>query len=155
MSTKLFPGLAFSAILLIGSSLMQPVQAQARYKFYDYGNGLGVNGYDTVAYFTRKKAVKGKDRHQTEFGGRTWQFANEKHLQQFEANPDKYLPVFGGHCAYGTSRGYLVRGDPEAWTVYRGKLYLNYSKAVRNTWKRNIDRNIAKANGHWPNLLNK
>lgn len=123
-------------------------------RFYDYGNGLGVDGYDVVAYFTRNKALKGKAKHQSEFGGRTWRFANAKHKQQFDAEPEKYLPVYGGHCAYGASKGYLVRGEPKAWTVHKDKLYLNYSIAVRNTWKRNIDGNITRANRHWTKLQN-
>lgn len=131
---------------------LSPQAPAAQYRFYDYGNGLGNDGYDPVAYFTKNKALKGKAKHTSELGGYTWRFTSARHKQMFDADPDKYLPVFGGHCAFGASKGYLVRGSPQAWTVYKGKLYLNYSIPVRTSWTRSIDRNIARAERHWPRL---
>ena len=32
------------------------------------------------------------------------------------------------------SQGYTASGDPEAWSIVNGKLYLNYSKSVMKTW---------------------
>ena len=70
----------------------------------------------------------------------------------FKANPEKYVPQFGGYCAYGTSRGYKAETDPEAWTIADGKLYLNYNLEVRATWNANQAEFINKANANWPTV---
>ena len=141
--------------LALFASIGAGAQEKSKYLWYQYGSGLGTDGYDLVAYFEKGKAVRGDSQHAVEHAGQRWLFSSAKHLKLFEKNPDKYLPVYGSHCAFGASRGYLVRGDPQAWTVHNGKLYLNYSKAVRRTWLKNPDRYIASADRHWPRLLRK
>lgn len=87
-------------------------------------------------------------------GDAAWHFANRENLDAFKANPAKYALQYGGYCAYAVSRGYTAKGDPIAWTVTGGKLYLNYSLAVRETWAEDISGNIARADGNWPGVLN-
>jgi hypothetical protein len=53
------------------------------------------------------------------------------------------------------SRGYTADIDPEAWSIVEGKLYLNFSKNVREKWRKDIPGNIRKANKNWPGVLNK
>ena len=71
----------------------------------------------------------------------------------FAAQPEKYAPQFGGYCAWAVSQGYTASIDPEAWTIYEGKLYLNYSKGVRDEWAQDIPGNIAKGENNWPKVL--
>jgi hypothetical protein len=52
-----------------------------------------------------------------------------------------------------TANNYLVKIDPEAWTVYEGRLYLNYSLQVREQWKEDIPGHIRKADANWPGLI--
>ncbi len=85
----------------------------------------------------------------------TWRFNSDSNRLLFEADPAKYAPQYGGYCSWAVSRGYTAKGDPLAWTVVDGKLYLNYNLDVKNNWKKNIAVNIAKANANWPNVLNK
>jgi YHS domain-containing protein len=115
-------------------------------------NGLAIGGYDPVAYFTQNAAVKGKSSYALSWGGETWHFASAANKSKFEANAKAYAPQFGGYCAYAASKGALADGDPEAWTVHKGKLYLNFNKNVRSIWKQDIDANIALANKNWPSL---
>lgn len=116
--------------------------------------GVAAGGYDTVAYFSAGKPVRGEKQFVTTWKGAAWRFASRDNLEAFEADPAKYAPQYGGYCAYAVSRGYTAKGDPEAWTVVGGKLYLNYSLDVRKTWSEDIPGNIAKANGNWPSVLN-
>ena len=125
------------------------------FRLYEFESGLGADGYDVVAYFTEEDAVKGKRRFQTEYLGKSWRFSSADNLITFQQDPEHYLPQFGGHCAFGASRGYLVQGSPQAWTVHKGKLYFNYNKGVRLKWSRNTDGYIRTARGHWPTLVEK
>ena len=72
---------------------------------------------------------------------------------RFAGDPEKYAPRFGGYCAWAVSQGYTASIDPEAWTVHKGKLYLNYSIGVRDEWAQDIPGNIAKGENNWPKVL--
>ena len=47
------------------------------------------------------------------------------------------------------AKGYKATTDPEAFTIVDGKLYLNYSLAVRARWQQDIPGYIAKADKYW------
>lgn len=119
----------------------------------DSPNGAAIKGYDPVAYFVVGKPVRGKAEYSVSHAGATWLFANAEHKSLFQANPEKYTPVFGGYCAYGVSQGYLVKIEPEAWTIKDGKLYLNYDLEVRKTWEKDTAGYIDKASKTWPGLV--
>lgn len=114
-------------------------------------NDTAISGYDTVAYFSQQKPVKGSKKFQFNWRGANWRFANQENLQAFKADPQKYAPQYGGWCAYAMSdRGRTVRIDPDAWYIHQGKLYLNYSKSVQKAWLETRDSNIAEADGFYP-----
>ena len=115
--------------------------------------GQAIRGYDAVAYFKEGKPVEGKSTFQTDWMGASWRFISQANLDLFKAAPDSYAPQFGGYCAYAVSRDYTASTDPEAWTIHDGKLYLNYSKSVRDQWSQDIPTNIQKAEANWPELL--
>ena len=125
----------------------------AKTKFYEYANGLGAGGYDVVAFFSESRAVRGDEAFAAEFGGRQWRFASAENRDAFAADPVRFLPQYGGHCAYGVAGGYLVRGDPEAWTVWEGRLYFNYNKRIRTAWLADVESRILRASESWPKLL--
>ena len=115
----------------------------------------GVLGYDLVAYHTEGKAVRGDGNNLVVIDEVTYLFANEANKKAFEENPSKYLPAYGGYCAYGTSVGKKFVGDPEAWKIVDGTLYLNLDKKIQKIWFEDIPGNIEKANKHWPNIKDK
>jgi YHS domain-containing protein len=114
--------------------------------------GVAIKGYDPVPYFTISKPVKGNKDHIVSWMGAKWRFASAQNRDLFEKDPEKYAPRYGGYCAYGVANNYLVKIDPDAWTVYEGRLYLNYSLSVREQWKEDIPGNIRKADANWPAL---
>src|SRR5258708_1597168 len=65
--------------------------------------GLAIQGYDPVAYFTDNKAVKGNPKVGSEYDGAKYLFANAEHKALFDANPAKYEPAYGGYCGYAAS----------------------------------------------------
>ncbi len=115
-------------------------------------DGIAIKGYDPVAYFTDHKPVKGAEAHRFAYKGVTYQFASEAHRKAFAADPSKYAPQFGGFCAYGTAAGHKADVDPAAFTIVDGKLYLNYSTQVRDTWRKDEPGYIQKAQAAWPTV---
>ncbi len=134
--------------------LFSPLANAGKAEIYSATFGGAINGYDPVAYFTQGKPVKGKSAHKLKYKGASWRFASAKNLQAFKQNPKKYAPQYGGYCAYAVSQGYTASTDPDAWSIVNGKLYLNYSKGVRNKWNKNRSSYIRQANANWPKVLN-
>jgi YHS domain-containing protein len=115
-------------------------------------NGVAINGYDPVAYFTESNAVEGKEAFSYVWNDTKWLFSSQGNLDTFKANPAKYAPQFGGFCAFGVSENHKSPTDPNAWTIVDDKLYLNYNKKVKELWSKDIPTRIKKANELWPML---
>jgi YHS domain-containing protein len=136
--------------LCLGATLA-PTRASAADETFATADGA-IRGYDPVAYHTENKPVRGLSTITTQWNGATWRFASKANRERFVADPARYAPRYGGFCAYGTSQGYKVSTNPEAFAIVDGRLYLNYSKPVQFTW--NLDRPgyILKANRNWKSL---
>lgn len=117
--------------------------------------GVAVGGYDPVAYFEDGEPREGSEGITLEHAGATWRFASEANRSTFAANPERYAPGYGGYCAWAVSQGYLAKGDPMAWSIVNGRLYLNYDKRVRRTWERDIPGHVRQGDVNWPELLAK
>ena len=113
-------------------------------------NNKAIYGYDPVAYFKVNKAVKGKESISHEYKGAVWFFSTEVNKALFVSDPDRWAPQYGGYCAYAMSKGRFVGVDEEAFTIYKGKLYLNYSKSVREDWAEDKDGFIQLADVEYP-----
>lgn len=116
------------------------------------GGSSAIHGYDTVAYFTESKAVKGDDQFAVEYNGATWLFSQAENKALFEAEPEKYAPQYGGYCAYGAAQNAVVDIDPDAWHISDGKLFLNYSARVQKKWLAEKPEFISKADAYWLTL---
>lgn len=115
--------------------------------------GLGIQGFDPVAYHADKKAKPGTTQFQTAYQGVVYQFTNAQNKQAFDANPQSYLPAYGGYCAYAMSNGDIVDINPRNWTVINGQLYLNANIFAQGLFAINTDKKIREANGHWNTLI--
>ncbi|MBY5836236.1 YHS domain-containing protein [Rhizobium leguminosarum] len=112
-------------------------------------NGVAINGYDPVAYFTDHKPVKGSNKYAATYQGATFHFASAAHRDAFTANPGHFAPQYGGYCAFGTAQGHKASTEPQAFTVVDKKLYLNYNDSVLKTWRQDVSGYIKKANANW------
>ncbi len=119
---------------------------------YSGKNGVAIKGYDPVAYFNQQNAVEGNDKYTTEWSGSKWKFVSQNNLDSFKTAPEKYVPQYGGFCAYGASENHLSPTDPKAWTIASGKLYLNYNLDVKQLWIKDTASRIKAADGYWPTL---
>ena len=144
--------LTFAATIPVVFAVSRPAAAATPPVFAE--DGVAINGYDPVAYFTEGKAVRGQASFTSDWDGAVLRFATSENKATFDADPERYAPKYGGYCAYAVSQGYTASTDPDAWTIHDGRLYLNYSKRVRRTWLKDVDANIVAADRNWPAVLN-
>ena len=117
-------------------------------------SSAGAGGYDTVAYFTEGKPVKGNSDFTTEYKDAEWFFSSQANLDAFLSDPDRYVPQYGGYCAWAVSQGYTASGDPLQWSVVDDRLFLNYDASVQATWNADRANFIKQADKNWPTVLN-
>jgi YHS domain-containing protein len=153
---------AMACALAVGGMLFATAASAAEPPINTLKNSLfggrtdtAINGYDTVAYFTVGKPVKGQDALATEWMGAKWKFSTQAHLDLFKANPEKYAPQYGGYCAYGVVQDNLVKVEPDQFTVRDGKLYLNFDADIQAKWLKDPAGFIKAADAKFPALLKK
>jgi YHS domain-containing protein len=140
LSVLIFSGLAFA-------------QPALRAKHFNIENELAIQGYDPVAYFTQRKAVKGNKQFVATSEGVKYHFSTSGNKNLFLKDPKKYEPQYGGWCAYamGASNA-KVEIDPETFKIVDGKLYLFYHTWVNNTlikWNDDETNLKKKADANW------
>ncbi len=136
-------GLALAVIPAAG----QIAQAETEVNIVE---GYAVHGYDVVAYFTQDKPVIGDDRFTAKHDGATYRFSSAENRDKFAADPARFAPKYGGYCAFGAAMGRKFDGDPNAWKIVDGALYLNLNKKVQARWKENIPGFIKGSDNNWP-----
>ena len=133
-----------------------PTQANgaAKAKVNVDSQGIILKGCDAVAYFKQGKVVKGDPAIKSSYQGATYLFASAADKADFDKDPAKYAPRYGAFCSYGVANGVLADTDgPDAFAIYRGKLYLCGNEGALKGFKSNIDSNIEKADKIWLQLV--
>jgi YHS domain-containing protein len=92
--------------------------------------GVAIDGFDPVAYFTENQAIKGNATHSCQYQNRTWHFSSAENRDKFLANPEQFAPQYGGYCSHSIHENKLVRSDPQSFIVRDNKLYLYYNDKV-------------------------
>ena len=114
-----------------------------------FGPKYAIGGVDPVAYFTEGRPVAGRDDVTLTYLGAVWRFASEENRARFRADPEAYLPQYGGHCAWAAAQGKAAPGNPKYWRIMNGKLYLNLNAETQKAWEQDIPGFIARADRHW------
>lgn len=140
----------FAAIIVL---VIMPIALAAQPQTFANRNGA-IRGYDPVAYFTLGEPTEGDKKYTTRWQGAIYRFASAENFTLFKSDPERYAPQYGGYCAYAVAKGATAQTDPEAWTIVNGKLYLNFSPAIKKRWSQDIPGNIRAANRNWPGVLN-
>jgi len=140
------------AVFLFASAAVF-AQEPLRKKHFNLENGLAIQGYDPVAYFTKNKPVKGKKDLAVYDQGATYYFSSAENKELFKNNPAKYEPEYGGWCAYAMgAKGEKVEIDPETFKIVNGKLFLFYNKFFNNTlkdWNKDETNLHNRADANW------
>jgi len=113
------------------------------------GAPLAVHGYDPVAFFEAAAPARGNAAFPEVHGGATYYFASRENRETFRADPERYVPAFGGFCAYGVSVGKKFDADPRYWTISEGRLYLNLNAEIARQFQKDVSGSIAKAEKQW------
>ena len=124
--------------------------------FYSHHKKGALKGADVVAYYSLKegdKAVLGRDEFTYEWRGATWKFSSEENRRLFSENPEKYIPEFGGYCAYAMWLGFTNSILPNSWTIIDDKLYLNHNRFTKKRFLKKPEEFIEKAKANWPQAL--
>jgi YHS domain-containing protein len=113
-------------------------------------DGLAIKGYDPVSYFTTGEPMRGSAEFSTAYQGALYRFVSAENRDRFLAEPQKYLPQYGGYCAYAISLNYIADIDPEEWAIVNNKLYLNNGFFAQTLWSLDKSGNIEKGDRNWP-----
>jgi hypothetical protein len=115
-------------------------------------SGIAIDGFDPVAYFVQRRAVKGLEDFEAPEGGVVWRFHNEGNRAFFVAHPEIYGPQFGGYDPIDVARGVTFAGNPRFWVISEQRLYLFGHEANRDAFAADPDRFLEQANARWPVL---
>ena len=148
------PALLLAASLLAGCSAMTaqnpgagwtPVNAIAE------GSDARVllGGHDVVAYFTQGRHALGAPQFTSVHEGVTLRFASAEHKALFDADPQRYLPRFGGYCTNGIAYGIPWGGDADSWAILDGKLYIFGGQGSKDAFMLDPGGNLALAERYW------
>ncbi|HEX4919022.1 MAG TPA: YHS domain-containing (seleno)protein [Limnobacter sp.] len=153
-STRRLALVAATALALTGCSAMtaqnpsaglSPVNAIAM----DQSDRVMLFGADVVAYFTQKQYVQGKSDIRSTYKDVDFYFSSPEHKAQFDAEPEKYLPQYGGYCANGIMFGIPWGGNAQDFSVVDGKLYIFGGEVSKAAFELNLQESIRLADTYW------
>jgi len=142
----------FFLLLLFASA---PVFGQNKTLLNLDRQGIAIQGYDPVAFFTQNRPVKGRPEFESKYNGARYLFASAEDKSTFDANPAKYEPQFGGFCAYAASQNHTAPVKIEAFQIVNGRLLMQYDLGVRKEFNKDTQGNLQKADKNWPGLVQK
>jgi hypothetical protein len=115
-------------------------------------NGIGIQGYDPVAFFSDGKPVLGKEEFHSTYHDVIYRFASAQHQIAFEKSPETYEAQFGGYCAYGVAQKHLSPVKIDAFQIVNGRLLMQYD-SVRDTFNKDQSGNLQAADKNWLELI--
>jgi YHS domain-containing protein len=129
---------------------------QAQNIDYNTKKGFAAQGYDVVAYFNNQ-AIEGDKKFTTEYDTIKYRFSTQENLNVFLKAPEKYIPQYGGYCAYAVAlKAKKVSVDPKTFEIRNGKLYLFYNAWGTNTLKLWLNENptqlVEKGDSNWDSI---
>lgn len=117
--------------------------------------GVILQGYDAVSYFSTNEAEKGDPKYSARYNGATYWFVSEAHASMFKDHPDMFAPQYGAFCGYAMSLNKLRPIDPTIFQIVDGKLILQHSQDAYAQFNKDVTANVTKANSNWPGQVQK
>lgn len=128
-------------------------------------------GYDLVAYHSLNAlddGTPGTPDYSVRHNGYLYYYANQANLDTFVANPDPYLPMYGGFCAWGIAWEYPEEGWPwasdhmgppcgprDGWALLTDpttgdkRLYCSIWRSYQDDFNRRQEEGMRLANQRW------
>ena len=150
----LAPALLCAALLLPGCA---PLFTQSPGQGYSPVNAvkdaqdphLMLDGHDVVSYFTEARHQPGRPEIRSVWKGVGFRFASERHKALFDADPQKYLPQYGGYCANGIVYGIPWGGNADSWRIMEGRLYIFGGAGSKAAFELDVPGNVRLADRYW------
>ncbi|MEO0470381.1 MAG: YHS domain-containing (seleno)protein [Bacteroidota bacterium] len=147
-----FFSILIAALLLSGSLFAQDKQANN----IDNSN-IALQGYSPVSYLDLGLAQKGVKEFKSEHEKIVYYFTSAEQNASFDRKPERYLPQYGGYCAFGVYAGAKFRTDPNKFIRQDGKYFLylyNLELDAQQLWLNEKDHNklVRKADENWQKL---
>lgn len=117
--------------------------------------GVILQGYDAVAYFTQMKPVKGNPEYSARYNGATYWFSSESNAAMFKDHPEMFTPQYGAFCGYAMSLNKVRPIDPTIFQIVDGRLILQHTTDALKQFNKDSAGNIAKADNNWPGQVKK
>lgn len=116
------------------------------------GAPLGLHGVDPVAFVQLGNRIDGNAKFTAIHDNVAYYFTSQDNLDQFKANPQRFVPQNGGYCTFGVSVGKKFDGDPKYAAVRDGKLYVFLNEDILMAFQKDPAGTIAKANANWKQI---
>ncbi|MDB5272118.1 MAG: hypothetical protein JWO58_485 [Chitinophagaceae bacterium] len=150
--------LVIGCVSLILSHTLWAQSTDVRHKQFNLEDGVALQEYDPVAYFTVKKALKGRTEFAYNYQGVVYYFYSQDNKYLFMKNPTNYEPQYGGWCAYAMGKNAeKVEVDPKTFKIIDNKLYLFYNFYFNNTltkWNEEGEQLLKmKADKNWAKFI--
>ncbi len=113
-----------------------------------------IGGYDVVSYIKEDEAKKGDPAFNVTYKDTIYFFSSPENKETFEADPEQYIPAYGGYCATAMSEGKVFGADPENFKVVNNRTFLFYNGVGGDTlsqWNESEAERLANADKHWNN----
>lgn len=145
-----------TALALLVATTVAPAFAADEYNLSTgttvEGQRVAVRGSDTVALALGLGVTEGEARFTHVHDGGAYYFASDAAMNAFAADPEAYLPQYGGFCALGVALGKKLDANPRYADVVDGKLYLFLNAAVFEKYLEDKESVLEGAAKNWPEI---
>ena len=144
-------------ILIAAFLLSSTINGQDKKAYNIDNSNIALQGYSPVSYLDLGIAQKGVKAFKSEYNKVIFYFTSAVQKASFDKDPERYLPQYGGYCAFGVYAGAKFRTDPNKFIVEDGKYYLylyNLELDAQQLWLAEDDHNklVKKADENWTKL---
>jgi len=115
--------------------------------------GLAIFGFDPVAFFVSHEAREGLASYEFKHAGVVWRFRNEGNRSAFAAEPNQYMPRFGGYDPIAVARSSPAAGYPSLYVLHGSRLFLFANEESRKAFIASPQEVITAAEAAWPKVL--
>ena len=121
----------------------------------DPDTGVVLEGMDVITYRDAEGPRKGHPAYQVEWKGVFWRFESLKNMNRFQADPDRYAPVFGGYCAMCMSDKESAPSHCEInlFAIHEDRLYMFATQEFLALWLEDPKNYIEVADQSYEGLL--
>jgi len=155
MQRMIYPATIAAVLMLLGGSTMLIAgegETMMKTVSKHYTIPVALAGYSPVSYIEHHAAEPGSAEFAAEHDGVTYFFTSNEQLSAFKADPDMYLPAYGGWCAFGMAVEDHFPINPHSFKIVDGRLMLflhNDEVNALDLWNEDEAGSKQKADAFW------